>query len=273
MNEDVIQHFVLTRFNIATQGRESDLRNRPGWLSRRFDLFENYCLPSMAAQSTDDFSWIIYFDENTPEEYRDRIADAQRVAAFEARFVGITRMSNVAKDVVERVRPGTTRVLTTRLDNDDAVSRDFLAHVRAFASGCPDDTVLNFPDGLALREGSVFTAHDASNPFTSLVEDCEDIQTIWSAQHRDLGKKWHLVQVSAPPVWLQIVHGENVANRIKGRRLRVDEARLAFPALERVQLRPTNQIALLTDNRLAYPLRQLREYTIDVLRPVLRKFR
>jgi len=265
-----IQHFVLTRFNIASPGRESNIRNRPGWLTRRFELFERYCLPSMAAQTERRFQWIIYFDENTPEQFRGRIAQAQSMVPFEARFVGITRMSDVARDVIERVKPGTQRVLTTRLDNDDAVSSAFLANVRIAAEQSPDDTVLNFPHGFALRDGRLYTAYDSSNPFTSLVEDCQDIQTIWSAQHRELGTKWRLKQVDVRYLWLQIVHGENVANRIKGMRVRKEAGLADFAALRDDDFQPNSRVSMMFDNLVLYPLRTLRELAIDILRPVIR---
>ena len=33
---DDFAHVVTTRFNLATPGRESAFRNRPGWLAERF---------------------------------------------------------------------------------------------------------------------------------------------------------------------------------------------------------------------------------------------
>ena len=77
---------ILTRFNLATPGRESTLRNQPGWLAGRFELFERYCLPTLAAQTSRDFRWIVYFDEATPEPFRARIEACRRVADFHPYF-------------------------------------------------------------------------------------------------------------------------------------------------------------------------------------------
>jgi Putative rhamnosyl transferase len=259
------QHFLLTRFNIASPGRESAIRNAPGWLERRFALFEAYCLPSIAAQTTRDFAWLIYFDPATPEAFHERIAIAQQSFPFEARFVESFSAEMVAQDVAERLNGSEGTVLTTRLDNDDAVSRDFLERVRTAAEAQPFGTVLNFPHGIALREGRLFTAYDTSNPFTTLIENAtSEVQTIWSAQHRDLGTRWKLVQVASPPVWLQVVHGENVANRIKG--ALVDAAHLpeGFAIAPEVPLTSTSRVALVTDRLAAHPLRWLRERAISL---------
>ncbi|WP_299134485.1 glycosyltransferase [uncultured Amaricoccus sp.] len=63
--EGEFTHVIQTRFNMPSPGRESQIRARPGWLAGRFELFERYCLPSIAAQSLKDFHWVIYFDAAT----------------------------------------------------------------------------------------------------------------------------------------------------------------------------------------------------------------
>jgi Putative rhamnosyl transferase len=264
-------HFVLTRFNIASPGREAPIRNAPGWLARRFDLFEAFCLPSMAAQAPGTFRWLIYFDEQTPTEFRTRIAAAQAIVPFDAIFVGPFRAGLAALDVAARLERKGGRLITTRLDNDDAVSSDFLARVKAEAEGFPDGTIINFREGIALQEGRLYTAADDSNPFTSLVEQAATAETIWAAPHTELAARFPLRQVITDPCWLQVVHGENVANRIKGKRL-ADKAVLARFALgDQVVVVPTGPLAVLADRLFAYPARQTREAAIRLAKAILRR--
>jgi hypothetical protein len=266
-----LQHFILTRFNIASPGREAPIRNAPGWLSRRFELFTTYCLPSMSAQDVRDFQWLIYFDEQTPEQFREQIIAAQAQVPFESIFVGPFHAGLAAEDVAKRLRPDTTRVLTTRLDNDDAVSSDFLQRIRSEAKGLPDGTMLNFRQGVALRNGRLYTAIDESNPFTSLVEQAKGASTIWAAPHTELATRFPTRQISTAPCWLQVVHGENVANRIKGKRL-ADKA-----VLDRFRLHPSVWIEetgpgdLLLDRLVFHPARTLREKLIAVGKAILRR--
>lgn len=266
-----MQHFVLTRFNIASPGREAPIRNAPGWLGRRFDLFEAYCLPSMAAQEPGTFRWLIYFDEQTPAEFRSRIEAAQAIVPFDAIFVGPFRAGLAALDVAARLTSRNGRLITTRLDNDDAVSSDFLARVKAEADRFPDGTIINFREGIALQNGRLYTAADESNPFTSLVEQAADAATIWAAPHTELATRFPLRQVVTEPCWLQVVHGENVANRIKGKRL-ADKAVLARFALGKsVEVVPTGASAVMLDRLMAYPARQARELAIRLAKKVLRR--
>ena len=76
-----VQHFILTRFNLRLVELSTDLDSdkfgnkidRDQWLLHRFELFERYCLPSMAAQANQDFRWFLFFDEATPSQFRERI--------------------------------------------------------------------------------------------------------------------------------------------------------------------------------------------------------
>lgn len=266
-----MQHFVLTRFNIASPGREAPIRNAPGWLTRRFELFETYCLPSMAAQQVKDFEWLIYFDEQTPTLFRERILAAQAFVPFHAVFVGSFHASLAAQDVAARLDDTVSRVLTTRLDNDDAVSNDFLARIRDAASKLPNGTMLNFREGVALRKGRLYSARDESNPFTSLIEQAVGAQTIWAAPHTELVTRFPTHQIVTDPCWLQVVHDENVANRIKGKRLADEGVLKRFRLAPSVAIKATNPLSLLLDRLAFHPVRYLRETGITTAKVVLRR--
>ena len=256
-----VSHFVLTRFNIASEGREEAIRNSPGWLERRFELFETYCLPSMAAQTCRNFRWLIYFDNGTPSAIRERIVRCQEIFPFEALFVDFCDMKMSLRDVASRLPPDAKRIITTRLDNDDAIAIDFVEKIQARARSCNPGTVLNFSHGIALRNGLAYSAYDASNPFTSLISCAEDIRVIWEATHRSLADTFDLKQVRDDPVWLQVVHGENVANRIKGRLLPSSAIAKSF-AIDAETFVDPSKGRLILDRTLFWPMRRCREALI-----------
>jgi hypothetical protein len=266
----MIQHFVITRFNIASEGREAAIRNSAGWLDRRFDLFETYCLPSMAAQTVKAFRWLVYFDEATPTPYYERIVRARQSLDFEPRFVGPFGQALVAQDVAQRTAPNADFILTSRLDNDDAVAKDFIARIQNEASRTPVGCVLNFRNGLALQDGRIYTAADTSNPFTTLIEaGGQPAQTIWAARHHELGNKWTVRQVHGHPAWLQVVHSENVSNRIKGARVGDRSAVRDFSLDDAVYLLPVSRLELLWDVLICHPMRVLREAAITVAKRLI----
>src|ERR1700677_1263076 len=73
------KHVVLTQYFTRSIEDPGDLGRRLGniaeWLENRLVLFKRYCLPSVMAQSNQDFTWLLYFDETTPEAYLRRIRD------------------------------------------------------------------------------------------------------------------------------------------------------------------------------------------------------
>ena len=62
-------HFIITRFNLNLYAQDKhDLPTRTDrWLEHRFEVFERYCLPSVAAQTSGNFTWLCLFDAATPE--------------------------------------------------------------------------------------------------------------------------------------------------------------------------------------------------------------
>ena len=74
---------------------------------------------------------------------------------------------------------------------------------------------------------------DDANPFASLMEAMgPGVRTIWGEKHVDIERLAPLALVGGAPAWMQLVHGSNVSNRIKGRRVRLDSYCDLFPNLK-----------------------------------------
>lgn len=67
------EHFILTRFSLSHfEGvEEANLDER--YLDYRFTLFETFCLPSVKNQTCQNFKWLVLFDSNTPDRFKNRI--------------------------------------------------------------------------------------------------------------------------------------------------------------------------------------------------------
>ena len=80
----MFQHYILTRFNLRrddwtiTKNNEKVLSD--SWLKDRFELFENFCFNSVKNQTNQNFKWLVFFDSNTPDNYK------QKVKEFETRL-------------------------------------------------------------------------------------------------------------------------------------------------------------------------------------------
>ena len=149
-------HFLLTRFNLLLwkKDKEGAPVRTAEWLEHRFALFESYCLPSVASQSCKYFQWIVLFDSKTPEVYRDRIEGyrvlcPQLVPVFveqeNGRFFAEVFRDEVCRLLRQAQQPAQnpSRVLTTYLDNDDALAVGFVEDVQRRAAELPDGTFIS----------------------------------------------------------------------------------------------------------------------------------
>ncbi|MCI5140575.1 MAG: hypothetical protein D3909_02370 [Candidatus Electrothrix sp. ATG1] len=66
-------HILITRFNLKIETDKGWLRASEEWMEHRWELFINYCVPSVLAQTTKSFIWIIYFDHKTSQHFRRKI--------------------------------------------------------------------------------------------------------------------------------------------------------------------------------------------------------
>lgn len=265
-----VTHVLMTRFNLATPGRELAIRTQPGWLEGRFELFERHCLPSVAAQTARGFRWIIFFDEGTPAEFRARIAGAQAIQPFEAYFTGLFPGEGWARAVNEVIAPRTPWLLTTRLDNDDALASDFTARLHAAVAGTGlRRGTYNFTNGLVVGAGRAYAhAHD-SNPFASWLEPWDEkMRTAPSIHHMTWADQGPVTQIGGPPAWAQVIHGGNVSNTFRGLRIAPAAAEARFAPGTLGKLVPAGRGALMADRLLAAPLRRLRDLAGDLLRMI-----
>ena len=260
------EHVLMTRFNLATPGRESAIRNRPGWLAERFALFERYCLPSVAEQTSRRFHWVIYFDDATPPEFRDRIAACQRQFPFIPYFTGLFPASGWPRSIRETFDFAPDHLLTTRLDNDDALALDHVERVQAAveAAGCAPGGY-NFTNGFILGRGRLYRLAHRSNAFFSyLAPYGAEVVTAPSIQHMDLARHGTVRQIGGAGGWMQIVHGGNVSNKIRGRRIAAREIDGAFPPTLVTEVTPVGAPALWADAALSGGLRGLRDAALGL---------
>ncbi|HFC12419.1 MAG TPA: hypothetical protein ENJ56_06205, partial [Anaerolineae bacterium] len=124
----IFQHFILTRFNLRIWGNSAPADS---WLAHRLDLFERFCLPSVLGQSVQQFTWLLLFDQNTPDSFRERVARYTEVANIELVFLDGFDVRAIIAAVTERVSAETTHIISTTLDNDDALGKQFVETIQA----------------------------------------------------------------------------------------------------------------------------------------------
>lgn len=169
-------HYLVTRFNVPFTGQAPESFSgsalSAAWLHERIRLFGDFCAPSVAGQSSLAFTWLIYLDQETdhPDIIRIRAAIPARVRV-EFRYVA--DYSGMMEDLRSYAKAsGTEFVITSRLDNDDAIGTEYIARVQA--AFVPENGILlNFLGGIyydPVRRVAAHHRYKLNNSFTSLIE-------------------------------------------------------------------------------------------------------
>jgi hypothetical protein len=262
-----MDHVILTRFNLPSPGRERAIRDRPGWLESRVELFERYCLPSVAAQANARVRWIIYFDPASPAWLRERTEAHAATGRYTPIFREEVSREELLADIRGVVGDSSDELLTTNLDNDDALASDFCERLQA-APRPAVATAYYFTNGLIRSPEGLHLQHDPDNAFPSVRTRWDGAITCWSAWHTRLRRSMPVVEIGGSPGWLQVVHGRNVSNRARGRLVAPQTYRGRFPGLIDDVATPSRS-AVWRDRLVLRPVRGARSAAVRLLKPVL----
>jgi hypothetical protein len=128
-----VDHVLLTRFNLPSQGVERMVPAQESRLENRAKLFEKYCLASVKAQTAGDIRWLIDFDPGSPAWLLERIDEWSAENVFVPIFRATVSNSELCADLHDVVSHPGEWLITTNLDNDDALAVD-VAHRLQFSA-------------------------------------------------------------------------------------------------------------------------------------------
>jgi len=210
-------HILLTRFNTAIDYAPSSKGIDGTWLRERISLFEQYCLPSVNSQSNNCFSWLVFCDARSPAWFRTAIA-AYGPILKAVYMEGPATDEAIARAVQETGLVQTPYLVTTRLDNDDAIGSDYVALIqKAFQR--QERQFLLFPFGLQSFRSHLYNVYWRSNPFLTLVEKVKSdgsFTTVLCVPHDKVRSTGLVREIYAAPQWLQVLHGGNLLNSLRG---------------------------------------------------------
>jgi hypothetical protein len=238
-HDPTFDHLIVTRYNVPISwGRRGQLHADENWLGERQHLFERYCLPSVASakQLTPSVTWVLLCAVDSPASLRSFMAHIVQLHPW---VVPLYVEENFQMDdiVVEsfkrRTKEPSRFLLTTRLDSDDAIARNFVRDLQQAARRSLEleiigkrqlPALINFPFGYQAVEDRLYLSSDLGNPFLSFLEErSEDEPTLgcYPHPHRDLHKSARTVNqlIASGPSWLQVLHGSNEATVVCGVRV------------------------------------------------------
>jgi hypothetical protein len=229
-----MRQFLISRFNLYIR----EFRGRAGlteenydaWCESRVALFRTFTLPSILAQENHDFRWFIGFDTEPNAHVLGLLKELHRHD-----FIVPVAHNNrpgpgndgLFADAVSRLilcSSDDEPVCTTRIDTDDCLARSFMRIVRDEATAKIGSAGLPFAIDLAsgaqysrVPYEQCFMLTYKNNPFLSVIEKpAPPLKTAMGFAHYDAEKLMSVFRVeTAKPMWLQVIHGGNAANRIR----------------------------------------------------------
>lgn len=224
------RHFIITRFNLRNSGntRNTDKLGNSvltdEWLGHRVDLFMKFCFPSVVNQTCKDFLWLLYFDVTTNELVKQKFIDLEKTHSNLIKIKWVEGYDDFIKqycgDVISLCDNDHKYVITTRLDNDDIVHKDFIKKIRENYHE-QDFLAINFLKILMLNpqvRNKVHIDYSFSNHFISVAEKrgSSRITGCYGRGDRFWNNKNEIIQITDKPYCIEIISERNLLNSYRG---------------------------------------------------------
>lgn len=198
----------------------------PDRMELRFHLFERLCLPSLLKQTDKDFEAVVLTSRSMPERYLDRLKTLLApVPNIHCHPIGTGKHYRQLKRGygVVPVGDASHRALF-RLDDDDAVDREFIARTRRLASGLMKLQAPEAPFVIAHNRGfyvrkddnepEVFDAVERAplSVGTTVVVPVGNPDNPYRFNHRKLLQHFSTFSDISQPAFIRTIHGDNKSN-------------------------------------------------------------
>jgi hypothetical protein len=240
--------------------RDPGKRLSEAWLNHRFELFDRFCLPSVRGQTNQQFKWLVFYDSQTPERFAQRLYRYAEWSNLRPVPLDVCNLENIRRAIASCGNPLPEYLLTTRLDNDDAIHESFVDVVQKQFTRQAGEAI-NITHGYQLYGKKAYYRRHWGNPFISLIERSANPATVFARNHDELGTIAHIKQIKDFRGWAQIIHQNNAFNQVHGIRCPLIELSDGFKPMVNAIGTVENQVGLRCDQ------------IITLLRTVIRRLK
>jgi hypothetical protein len=215
-----VRQILLTYFNRRYNDTKFVKALDEEWLKHRWELFETFTIPSVAAQTCADFDWVILCHRDSPQWLYDRFqaldVPCRLRVSFDVLDPGFQDLDAGLADLRD---PSYDVILTLNLDSDDGLHRCAMERVReAFEADKAEHEALFLDIGYKYDRFSqrLVFAKFASSPFVAKVNLPPFANPLdVGGNHARIISKYTYCEISyGDPLFLQVIHQRNVSNRV-----------------------------------------------------------
>ena len=199
-------------------------------LQRRFQLFEDVCLPSLVAQTDQNFNMMLITSRDLPDWAHDRLMGlVGKLPNFYVRaYRPLANIQRIFKrSAFEMLDPAAPITASFRLDDDDALASDYIARLRTHMVPEKAGKIVTFSHGyqVALSDGALLVGNDTrecGSAGLALVQRGnvlsipETVTIHCLGGHRKVGQFAPVINDKAEAMYVQTANGANVTRRRGG---------------------------------------------------------
>jgi len=205
-----MKHLIITRF--ALRFDENNPRRRyekPGWIDYRMNLLQKYCVPSVLAQTCQNFDWWFLINRSFPGLTKGHI---DLLSSF-GRILEVNTPWSEAQPEIGPLLADIYKnkwVCSTRLDSDDMLSNTFVERLQQKIF--EREQWFSFEYGYIIKDGYAALRKYNVNPFLSYVEYAAPLKTVFHVAH-NVADRTKIPFNLVPEIgWAQVDHGDNIKN-------------------------------------------------------------
>ncbi len=217
----------IMRFSLVTERNRSNFKAtaglplsenlslilHPDRLEKRISLLEAMALRSFDHQTDPEFKLIILTSKSLPKYFKNRLrkmAESRPYIVVKT-VVPEKSLQEAARSVVKEFAQD-RKIITFRIDDDDALSPDFIRSLREISKGSGHSDIMTFERGIYIEpEGQEFLIQDRvfRNIAIGLATYSNDGSTIFDrGSHMNLGAFITKID-TRPQAWIRLLHPGN----------------------------------------------------------------
>ena len=223
MNTSSVIGFI--RYSCRASFTRSDFF-RPEYLDYRLNIFRNITLKSFQEQTDRGFNILLLHSENLPQKYKDIFCDIEKNNPF-LHNIYIPDSELEGKDYIDAVERSIEYVnfcndvsINFRIDNDDAVPRDFISRLKYFLKPEFIDYAISMPHisiiqrshkNKFLKQEKYFPSNSIGLAYVTGKNDYKTIMTL--GDHGKVNKNHPMVLLPGSG-GIQTINGKNIMNSL-----------------------------------------------------------
>jgi len=225
-----IKHIVITRLAVNWTNHKNFKQDWNVWVDESIGFMDQLCRPSLKNQSNQDFTLLSLVDESI-DDFGDVLPNENilKVQSNNGNYPKGNILMEINK-YVKSVSNEYDAIITTRLDRDDCLHKDFIDNTQTLLKNCNKNTYVDIKNSFTydIVNNIVHSSpkyYTMISPFVSTFEIItnNEIECIsMKYDHTDVGKYISGSKTNKLSV-IQVITGKNMINKMYGKPAKIEK--------------------------------------------------